>query len=235
MGTDADGSQKLKRARRLLGNDDINKTVSEKAPDSPAPPPPPPSAARSEGAAPPASMEAPSAPSPPPAAPRQQDAPPAPPPAAVPRVKATKIVDDQFHVEHVYETPETRPDGDKPAAPPENHPRSAVSTSASQVASEANNHPPSSDKDELIKSLPKTAWGVKVTMEDFIFIRDHDHYRLLFKDQRTFREKFVEWMHDLEKSTAPEMSAARNVTLNTRKATPGSTPEGSGGDSEEHL
>ena len=118
---------------------------------------------------------------------------------------------------------------------PELLPKGPVPVSTTPVVPEARNHTLLPEKDVLIDSLPKTAWGVKVTMKDFVFIRDHDKYCVLLKDQRTFREKFVEWMRNLEVSVTPELATAREATLNARKAVPSPAPSNSDGDSGEHL
>ena len=258
MGSDADGKEKLKRVRKLLGNAEINKSDSERAPEDPAPPLPsaPPQGAVASQPSP--SQKTPSAsppsvaattPPPEPVAPSQTDQ-----TVSVPSQSSTapasssRISREDFETVKAFIKPRNSAKGgvenstveekhpeEGVSVQPELLPKGPVPVSTTPVVPEARNHTLLPEKDELIDSLPKTAWGVKVTMKDFVFIRDHDKYCVLLKDQRTFREKFVEWMRNLEVSVTPELAAAREATLNARKAVPSPAPSNSDGDSGEHL
>jgi hypothetical protein len=267
MGSDADGREKLKRARKLLGNAEINKSDSASETEDPTPPMPP----AKETQAPVGDRSQPSqetAPLPPPPTTSTDPAPelsisspvdqPTPvstqAPAKPATASITSIEDLEADLEARKEFVATRkPQGkgreasivaEAPLAgeatatstvQPEPPSRDTAPTSMSPPAAETPNHSLRPEKDELIDSLPKTAWGVKVTMKDFVFIRDHDKYCVLLKDPRTFREKFVEWMRNLEASVTPELATAREVTLSARKAVPGPAPNNPDGDSGEHL
>ena len=266
MGSDTDGREKLKRARKLLGNADINKSDSERDAENPAPtapiskesqapvtnrPQPPPEATPTPPvpAAPPkpeptvssASDESspalgpvPAKPTPLPRRPMNAMSPEdlAAAKAFIPRPKPQRGGVETSIVTEV--PPETAPETGA-TGQPELQPKGTAPASVTPEVTEPKNHPLHPGKDDLIESLPKTAWGVKVTMKDFVFIRDHDKYCVLLKDPRTFREKFVEWMRNLEASVTPEIATAREVTINARKAAPGPAPEAPDGDSGDHL
>lgn len=259
MGGDVDGREKLKRARKLLGNADINKSDSESEPGDPTPPVPPaketqaPAGDRSqpsqETASPPlppttptaatpelsisspvaqpipASMQAPIKPTTPPQIPKE----------GAETIKGRKFQGKGGEAPTVEEAPLAGAPAATSTVQPELPSKGTASTSLSLPTAETPNHSLYPEKDELIDSLPKTAWGVKVTMKDFVFIRDHDKYCVLLKDPRTFREKFVEWMRNLEASVTPELAAAREVTLSARKAVPSPAPNNPDGDSGDHL
>ena len=266
MGSDTDGREKLKRARKLLGNADINKSDSEgetedpastvpiskelRAPvtDRPQPPPeatetppvpaappkPAPTVSSPSDESRPALEPVPAKPTPLPRVPKNA-MPPENPAAVKAFIHRPKPQRDGIEMSAVTEAPpETLPETGA-TGQPDFQPKVTAPTSVVPVVTETKNHQLHSGKDELIESLPKTAWGVKVAMKDFVFIRDHDKYCVLLKDSRTFREKFVEWMRNLETCVAPELAAARDVTLNARKAIPGPAPEPPDGDSGDHL
>lgn len=261
MSSDADGKEKLKRVRKLLGNAEINKSDSERETVDPALPVPVHEEVQSQAAdLPQPSRQPPSMP-PLPVGPVKPDPVPTVSSLAVPSSPVSEQAPTEASSSRVTREgatlkelgPQSRSQKKGVETPTAvvgqlDHssvgdstgqlglqPRVTVPTDVAPVVTELKNHPLHPEKDELIESLPKTAWGVKVTMKDFIFIRDHDKFRLLFKDQRTFREKFVEWMRNLETSVAPELVTARDVTLNARKATSGSAPGNPDGNSGDHL
>jgi hypothetical protein len=51
-------------------------------------------------------------------------------------------------------------------------------------------------------------WSCRITPEIYIFIREHDKFRELFDDQRTFREKFIEWALKLMAQLQPQIEDA---------------------------
>ncbi len=291
MGSDTDGKEKLKRARKLLGNAEINRSDSVSEPEDPMPP-------AKELHVSVGDRSQPSQKTVPPPPPTTSTAPapelgisslvdqPAPVSTQAPAKPATSSRISDEDVKTIKEfTAQRMSQGEvgeaKPAATqripkedaeaikafvaprkphgkggeasivaeaplageptatstvqPEPPSKGAAPTGTSPSTAETLRHSLRPEKDELIDSLPKTAWGVKVTMKDFVFIRDHDKYCVLLKDPRTFREKFVEWMRNLEASVTPELAAAREVTLNARKTAPGPTAGNPDNDSGDHL
>jgi hypothetical protein len=168
---ETEGEKRLKRATKLLGTDHFDKkkdepqtpkTADPSPPPVSTPPPPPPETPPTVETPPAPSAPAPPVPavqSPPPVKGADPPvsggqspgpaAPPAPPSVGpAPRLKATKIVDDQYHVEHVYETPVPTPDAPKSVTPP---------APAAQPALPWKGH--------LGDQHPKDSWGARVTLE----------------------------------------------------------------------
>ena len=202
------------------------------------------------------------------------EASPAPSPADTPspRLKATKIVDDQFHIEHVYENPEVTPpkkgkrQSSPPLAPPSTEaatPEVAMPTVGEDTDSAVTEVPPSVPApvgvttEEISPALPvsapvrpptastgvthvhhgdgenhpKVPWSVKVPLDMYDFIREHDNYRPFLKDQRPFREKFLEWVATMRGDVSTQLEVAREAAVKARErqatvsAQPGKTPE----------
>lgn len=187
------------------------------------------------------------------------EAPPAPSPADTPspRLRATKIVDDQFHIEHVYDNPEVTPtkkgkrQSSPPPAPPSTEaatPEAAMPAIGENMESTATEVPPSvpapvgMTTEEISpvvlasapvtppaasagvthvhhgggENHPKVPWSVKVPLDMYDFIREHDNYRPFLKDQRPFREKFLEWVSNVREEAAPELKAAQDAAAKVR-------------------
>jgi hypothetical protein len=223
MDHDLDGKEKLKRMRKLLGNEEINKPDSDKGTKDVATPAPTPDAQTVTPVDQPKSVQEDDPKKTPPPEPAK-----APASTGKPTSRGGRKTASGTMPQAEQAPPASDLDVDQPGlytrsaaplepAPPTPMPPAVPETKTLELPLE---------KNELIDTLPKTAWGVKITMKDFVFIRDHDKYRLLFKDQRTFREKFVEWMRKLEVSVTPELTAARDVTLTVRKPTPDTAQNG---------
>jgi hypothetical protein len=198
------------------------------------------------------------------------EAPSAPSPADTPRLKATKIVDDQFHIEHVYESPEVTPPkkGKRQSSPLPAPPSTAAATpevamppageEMESVPTEVPVSPLASvdARSEEIPAVPvlatvvapvtavvhhsnhnggenhpKVPWSVKVPLDMYDFIREHDNYRPFLKDQRPFREKFLEWVTTMRSDVSQQLEVARDAAVKARErqatvsAQPGKTPE----------
>ena len=222
---ETEGEKRLKRATKLLGTDHFDKKKDEPQPSKTAdpspppvvtPPPPAPETPPTVGIPPVPSIPAPlgsAVQSPPPAkeadppAPSGQSPSPTTPPASpsvgpAPRLKATKIVDNQYHVEHVYETPVATPDAPKSVTPP------------APVA-----QPTLPWKGHNGDQHPKVSWGVRVTLETYDFIKAHDGIRLRLLDKRMFKEKLLDWLDELKRQVEVEL-----------QGTPPPTPPTSDGD-----
>ena len=186
------------------------------------------------------------------------------------RLKATKIVDDQYHIEHVYENPEVTPPkkGKRQSSPPPPSMEAATSEAAmpavgedmESVASEVPTSvtapvdakpgeipPPAPAPVSAIVSSPtptvaaphlnhgggenhpKVPWSVKVPLDMYDFIRDHDNYRPFLKDQRPFREKFLEWVSKTRADASPELIAAQEAAAKVRSGPSDSSPSVKGG------
>lgn len=63
---------------------------------------------------------------------------------------------------------------------------------------------------------PKVPWSVKVPLDMYDFIREHDNYRPFLKDQRPFREKFLEWVTNVRANVAPDLNVAKDAAVRTR-------------------
>ena len=208
---ETEGEKRLKRATKLLGTDHFDKKKDEpQTPKTADPSPPPVSTPPPPAPETPPTVETPPAPSAPaPPVPAVQSpppvkgadppvsggqspgpaAPPAPPSVGpAPRLKATKIVDDQYHVEHVYETPVPTPDAPKSVTPP---------APAAQPALPWKGH----NGDQH----PKVSWGVRVTLETYDFIKAHDGIRLRLQDKRMFKEKLLDWLDELKRQVEVEL------------------------------
>ena len=189
--------------------------------------------------------------------------------ASGPKLKATKIVDDQFHIEHVYESPEVAPpkkgkrQSSPPPAPPSAEagtPEVAMPTVGEEMESVETEVPPSVPvpvgvaAEEVLpvvtvsvpvspaaapagathmhhgggENHPKVPWSVKVPLDMYDFIREHDNYRPFLKDQRPFREKFLEWVNNVREEATPELKAAQDAAAKVRSgpADPSSLSKG---------
>ncbi len=174
------------------------------------------------------------------------------------RLKATKIVDDQFHIEHIYENPEVTPPrkGKRQSSPPPPSTEAATPETAmpavgqdmeSVVTGVPLSVPPPVDvKPEEIppsasvpvsapvvappasvaaphlnhgggENHPKVPWSVKVPLDMYDFIRDHDNYRPFLKDQRPFREKFLEWVTTMQSDVSQQLEVARDAAVKARE------------------
>ena len=200
------------------------------------------------------------------------EAPPAPSPADTPspRLKATKIVDDQFHIEHVYESPEVTPPrkGMRQSSPSPAPPSTEAATpevamppvgeEMESVPTEVTVSPPASGdaRPEETPAVPvpaavvapvtaiahhsnhnggenhpKVPWSVKVPLDMYDFIREHDNYRPFLKDQRPFREKFLEWVSAMRSDVSQQLEVARDAAVKARErqatgpTQPGKAPE----------
>jgi hypothetical protein len=173
------------------------------------------------------------------------------------RLKATKIVDDQYHIEHVYENPEvTAPKKGKRQSSP---PPPSMEAATPEVAMPARGEDMESAVTEVPPSVsapvdarpaevpsptpapvstsaaapalpaaalhlnhgggenhPKVPWSVKVPLDMYDFIREHDNYRPFLKDQRPFREKFLEWVSNVREEATPELKAAQDAAAKVR-------------------
>ena len=64
---------------------------------------------------------------------------------------------------------------------------------------------------------PKVPWSVKVPLDMYDFIRDHDNYRPFLKDQRPFREKFLEWVTTMQSDVSQQLEVARDAAVKARE------------------
>jgi hypothetical protein len=78
---------------------------------------------------------------------------------------------------------------------------------------------------ETMENHPKVPWSVKVPLDMYDFIRDHDSYRQFLEDQRPFREKFLEWVVSLKQNVSPELNVAKDAAVRVRTHTPEPVPE----------
>ncbi|MDG6912814.1 MAG: hypothetical protein JRN35_07015 [Nitrososphaerota archaeon] len=179
------------------------------------------------------------------------------------RLRATKIVDDQFHIEHVYENPEVTPPkkGKRQSTPPPPStevatPETAMPAVGQDMESVVTDVSPSVPApvdvkpEEIPPSVPvsapvssptppvaaphlnhsggenhpKVPWSVKVPLDMYDFIRDHDNYRPFLKDQRPFREKFLEWVSKMRADASPELIAAQEAAAKVRSGPAESSP-----------
>ena len=182
------------------------------------------------------------------------------------RLKATKIVDDQYHIEHVYENPEVTPpkkgkrQSSPPPAPPSTEastPEMAMPAVGEDMDSAVTEVPPSVPvpvgvTTEEIPPIvpgstpvsppaapagvthmhhgggenhPKVPWSVKVPLDMYDFIREHDNYRPFLKDQRPFREKFLEWVTTVRGDVSTQLEVARDAAVKVREGqAPGPQP-----------
>ena len=197
---------------------------------------------------------------------------PSPPDTPSPRLKATKIVDDRFHIEHVYDTPEVAPPkkGKRQPSPPPAPlsteaatPEAAMPTIGEDMDSAETEVPPSvpgpvgMTTEEISpvvlasapvtppaasagvthvhhgggENHPKVPWSVKVPLDMYDFIREHDNYRPFLKDQRPFREKFLEWVATMRGDVSTQLEVARDAAVKAREqqstgpAQPGKAPD----------
>ena len=173
------------------------------------------------------------------------------------RLKATKIVDDQFHIEHIYENPEVTPpkkerrqSSPPPLATEASTPEATMPTAGEDVEAVVTGvspsvpvpvdtklgeipsavpasvsapvvaPPPSVAPSHLNhgggENHPKVPWSVKVPLDVYDFIREHDNYRPFLKDQRPFREKFLEWVSNVREEATPELKAAQDAAAKVR-------------------
>lgn len=180
--------------------------------------------------------------------------------ASGPRLKATKIVDDQFHIEHIYENPEGTPPkrGKRQSSPPPAPPSTGAATPevampvvGEDMESVVTEIPPSGPAPVDVKpeenplsapahvstpvnsltptmatphlnhgggeNHPKVPWSVKVPLDMYDFIRDHDNYRPFLKDQRPFREKFLEWVMTVRSDVSQQLDVARDAAVKARE------------------
>ena len=190
--------------------------------------------------------------------------------APEPRLKTTKIVDDQFHIEHVYESPEVSPPkkGKRQSSPPPAPPSTEAATpevamlpvgeEMESVPTEVPvSRPASGDaRPEETQAVPvpvtvvtpataiahhsnhnggenhpKVPWSVKVPLDMYDFIREHDNYRPFLKDTRPFREKFLEWVSTMRSDVSQQLEVARDAAVKARErqitgpTQPGKAPE----------
>jgi hypothetical protein len=116
-------------------------------------------------------------------------------------LKETRIVDDQYHIEHVYENPDTVTRSSLPAPAP---------TPANQ--------PSLPWKGPYTDSHPKVSWGVRVTLETYDFIKAHDGIRLRLKDKRIFKEKLLDWLNELKTEVEAELETPPPPSSNNGKS-----------------
>ncbi len=204
-----------------------------------------------------------------PPSPTESISPPLPVNMAGARLKATKIVDDQFHIEHIYENPEVtspkkeqRQTSPSPLATGASTPEATMPTAGEDVGAVVTGVPlsvpvpvdtklgeipssaPASVSAPVVapppsvtlphlnygggENHPKVPWSVKVPLDMYDFIREHDNYRPFLKDQRPFREKFLEWVEKMRTEASPELVAAQEAAAKVRSGPSDPSPSARG-------